>query len=200
MCESEPLEKNMTVGSGRNSYKAVSEADLLNIVKPLFKKQKLIIFPIDGDIKDHVMEYEKTDYEGKQQRNLRAITELKVHYRILDIETGEHQDIVGFGNGADPQDKGAGKAFTYSFKNALSKTFMLFTGEDTDNTHSDDIYKSDKAIKDNQPSKATIKAKYQALGWKMDDFEAWYSEQIQKFKISQIDGFLGGKLKNKVGV
>lgn len=144
MNESEAIEKNMTVGSGKNSYKAVSEAAMLNMIKPLFKKYKLIVFPIEGDIQDNALVWEKTDYEKNVKNDLRAITELKVFYKIVDIETGENEILVGFGNGADPQDKGAGKAFTYSFKSMLSKTFMLFSGEDTDNTHSDDIGKEDK--------------------------------------------------------
>lgn len=146
MNESEAIEKNMEVGTGKNSYKAVSEATILNMIKPLFKKYELIIFPIGGDIKDHCMTWDKTDYDGKTSQTLRAITELKVTYRILDVESGEFQDVVGFGNGADSQDKGAGKAFTYSLKNALSKTFMLFSGEDTDNEHSDDIGRSQKPL------------------------------------------------------
>jgi hypothetical protein len=141
MNESEAIEKNMEVGTGKNAYKAISEATILNMIKPLFKKYELIIFPISGDIKDHCMTWDKTDYDGKTSQTLRAMTELKVTYRILDIESGEFQDVVGFGNGADSQDKGAGKAFTYSLKNVLSKTFMLFSGEDTDNEHSDDIGK-----------------------------------------------------------
>jgi len=139
MSESEAIEKNMTVGKGSNAYKAVSEASMLNMVKPLFKKYKLVIFPIDADIKEIVNVYNKTDYEGKSSEAIRAITQIKVTYRIADTETGEYQDVIGLGNGADSQDKGAGKAFTYSLKNALSKTFMLFSGEDTDNEHSDDI-------------------------------------------------------------
>ena len=146
MNDSEAIEKGMSVGSGKNTYKAVSEAAILNMVKPLFRKYKLIIFPIDGEIKDHVMTWNKTDYSGTTSENLRAMTELKVVYRILDIESKEFQDIVGFGNGSDPQDKGAGKASTYSLKNVLSKTFMLFSGEDTDNTHSDDLGKLDKVV------------------------------------------------------
>ena len=152
MNESEAVEKNMTVGSGKNAYKAVSEAAMLNLIKPLFKKHKLIIFPIDGAIQDHVMVWDKTNYDGKAEKSLRAMTELKVMYRILDTETKEFQDVVGFGNGSDPQDKGAGKAFTYSLKNALSKSFMLFSGEDTDNEHSDDIgRKPQNPPQDNKP-------------------------------------------------
>lgn len=152
MNESEAVEKSMVVGSGNNSYKAVSEAAMLNLVKPLFKKYKLIIFPIDGDINEIVNVYNKTDkYKSTIEESQRAITQLKVTFRIMDTESKEFQDVVGFGNGADSQDKGAGKSFTYSLKNALSKTFMLFSGEDTDNEHSDDIGKD-------KPSKADEKA------------------------------------------
>ena len=140
MNESEAIEKSMTVGSGNNSYKAVSEASMLNLIKPLFKKYKLIVFPIDGEINENINTYEKTDsYKNTVSTTLRAVTQLKVKYKIVDTESGESEILIGFGNGADSQDKGAGKSSTYSFKNMLSKTFMLFSGEDTDNTHSDDI-------------------------------------------------------------
>ena len=45
------------------------------------------------------------------------------------------------GHGVDPQDKGAGKATTYSLKNCLLYTFLTPVGkiDDTDTTHSDDI-------------------------------------------------------------
>jgi len=79
MCESEAVEKNMTVGTGRNAYKAVSEAALLNIVKPLFKKYKLIIFPISGDIAESVTVYNKTDYDGKSIRTLWASGMVRTH-------------------------------------------------------------------------------------------------------------------------
>lgn len=156
MNDSDAVEKSMTVGKGVNAYKAVSEATILNMIKPLFKKYKLIIFPISGDIQEIVDVYNKTDYDGKTTESQRAITQLQIIYRIMDIETDEFQDVVGFGNGADSQDKGAGKAFTYSFKNALSKTFMLFSGEDTDNDHSDDI---GKYTKTSSPKTITTTAK-----------------------------------------
>jgi len=76
MNESEAVEKSMTVGSGSNSYKAVSEAAMLNMIKPLFKKNRLIIFPVDGEIKDHCMTWDKTNYDGKTAQNLRAVTEI----------------------------------------------------------------------------------------------------------------------------
>ena len=135
MCDTASIEKNLTVGSNSNSYKAIGEKAVLNMIKPLFKKHKLILIPKDGDISENLFEY----VDGYGKNKLRAITQLKIVFTIVDVETGESVDIVGFGNGADVQDKGSGKAFTYALKTALSKTFMLFSGEDTDNHHSDDI-------------------------------------------------------------
>lgn len=135
MSKTKALQKATVVGKGtKGEYKAVGEAEVLNEIKPLLLAEKLIIIPVDGDIEekvDSVIQYSKDA--------TRIITQLKVKFMIVDAETGESIEIVGFGNGADSQDKGSGKAFTYAYKTALSKTFMLFSGEDTDNHHSDDI-------------------------------------------------------------
>jgi hypothetical protein len=138
MNESEGLEKDLVVGTGTSSYKAVGEKEVLNMLKPLFKKYKLIVFPIDGEISETNSSWE-SEYNGKKETKTRNVTQLRASFKIVDIETGESETLVGFGNGADSQDKGSGKAFTYAFKTMLSKTFMLFSGEDTDNDHSDDI-------------------------------------------------------------
>jgi len=140
MNESEGLEKNLSVGTGQNSYKAIGEAEVLNMLKPLFKKYKLIVFPVDGDITEQNTTYDST-YKDETTTKTRNVTQIRVKFKIVDIETGESEILIGFGNGADSQDKGSGKAFTYAYKTMLSKTFMLFSGEDADNEHSDDIGK-----------------------------------------------------------
>jgi len=152
MCATEAIEKKTTVGKGtKGEYKAVGEADVLNMVKPLFKKEKLIILPVDGEITEHV---DRTIAYAKE--GTRSITQLKVYYDIIDAETGESTRIVGFGNGADSQDKGSGKAFTYSFKTALQKSLMMFSGEDADNTHSDEITESTQGEKPRKVTPADI--------------------------------------------
>jgi hypothetical protein len=138
MNESAGLEKNLQVGTGQNSYKAVGEAEVLNMLKPLFKKHKLIVFPVDGDITEQNTTYDST-YKDETTTKTRNVTQIRVKFKIVDIESKESEILIGFGNGADSQDKGSGKAFTYAYKTMLSKTFMLFSGEDTDNEHSDDI-------------------------------------------------------------
>jgi hypothetical protein len=73
-------------------------------------------------------------YKSDKKENYRTV-------RILNTETGEFEILATVGNGADNQDKGSGKAWTYAYKCLLQKTFCLFSGEDTDNEHSDDITK-----------------------------------------------------------
>ncbi|MCK9220883.1 MAG: ERF family protein [Bacteroidales bacterium] len=138
MCETKSLEKNLTVGKGANTYKAVGEAEVLNMLKPLFNKHKVIVFPIDGSMQETSQIWESESYDKKETKT-RNVTQLKVSFKVVDVESGEFEILAGFGNGADPQDKGSGKAFTYAYKTMLNKTFMMFSGEDTDNTHSDDI-------------------------------------------------------------
>lgn len=142
MDESEGIEKNMTVGSGNNSYSAISEKAVLNAIKPLLKKYKLIIIPIEVDISERLDTYQTSNtFKGVTTINdkARLMTQLKTKWKIIDAETGEFEILSSPGNGADTQDKASGKAWTYAYKAVLQKTFMLFSGEDTDNTHSDDI-------------------------------------------------------------
>ena len=138
MTDSDGLKKDLSVGSGSNSYRAIGEKEVLNMLKPLFKKHKLIVFPIDGTITENNSTFDAT-YKGDTTTKTRNVTQIKVNFKIVDIDTGESEVLVGFGNGADSQDKGSGKSFTYAYKTMLSKTFMLFSGEDADLTHSDDI-------------------------------------------------------------
>lgn len=134
MMESEAIEKNLSVGFGSNSYKAVSEASVLNAIKPLLKKHKVILFPVKIEVKDMV-----DSFNTSKGESVRLMTQVKAQYKIVDVETGEFEILESIGNGVDTQDKASGKAMTYAYKALFQKTFCLFSGEDTDNEHSDDI-------------------------------------------------------------
>jgi hypothetical protein len=59
----------------------------------------------------------------------------KVRIAVTFINTDTPTDnftVHSVGYGVDPGDKGPGKAFSYAFKYALLKTFMLETGDDPD--------------------------------------------------------------------
>lgn len=122
MCRTTAISKDLTVSFKTTKYYAVSESAILNEVKPLLKEFGIIILPVGVTI---------------DQRD--SLTVLNTKWKIIDIETGEFEILESPGNGADTQDKGTGKAFTYAYKALLQKTFMLFSGEDTDNTHSDEL-------------------------------------------------------------
>jgi hypothetical protein len=123
--ETHGLAKDLEVayeGSATN-YKGVSEKIVLKTLRPLFVKKKIIILP---------------------QPPTQLVTNGKIltgsfSFKIIDTETGESEVVGSPGTGHDGADKKAGKAFTYAFKIMLIKAFMLISGEDTDNTHSDEI-------------------------------------------------------------
>ena len=181
MIATEGLTKDMSVGKkgGVNTYAAVSEKAVLNMIKPLLVKEKLICIPKDGDITENTVTY----IDGYGKNKFRGITQLKIYFMLVDVETGESVDIVGFGNGADSQDKGSGKAFTYAYKTALQKTFCMFSGEDTDSTHSDDISKSES-----DEAKVTTQMLSDAIkeADKTDEeYITWYNKKHKK-NISEL--------------
>ncbi len=134
MTETEGLKKDMAVGFGQNQYKAISEAAVLNTIKPLLKKYKIILMPTKIEVENW-----KDEFNTKNGESTRLITQVKAQYKIIDIESGEFELLETVGHGVDTQDKASGKAMTYAYKALLQKTFCMFSGEDTDNEHSEDI-------------------------------------------------------------
>lgn len=137
MQEVKGIEKNMSVGTGQNSYKGVADQDVKKIVGDAMQKHGLCILPIDIDPKMEVSRWE-AEYNGSKQQKQSVFTEVTARYLLLHT-SGESQVITGYGHGVDSQDKGAGKATTYALKYALLYTFLVPTGkiDDTDNTHTD---------------------------------------------------------------
>lgn len=182
MCESEGIEKNLTVGDGKNSYKAVGEASVLNAIKPLLKKHGVVIFPIEVKIDESFQEY-----EGRYGTSQRFLSNLHAKYKIVDIETGESEMLETVGYGTDSQDKGSGKAMTYAYKALIQKTFCLFSGEDTDNEHSDDITKKN-SVEYKAPTIAETLAYATKLGVTEQQLIDQYNknmgakEQVEKFE------------------
>jgi hypothetical protein len=145
------IDKNSTVGTGSNSFKAVSDQDVKQIIGKEMEDAGLCIFPISIEPVLKIDRWtENTQYGEKQKQNV--FTEVKTKY-LLAHESGESIEIVGYGHGVDSQDKSAGKATTYALKYALLYTFMVATGkiDDSDNTHSDDIQHRPAATKPVKP-------------------------------------------------
>lgn len=131
--------KNLQVGEGRSSYKAVGEADVLAAVKPLEAKYKIYSYPCSRKVIDtDIMTTTKT-YNGNTTESQKLFMRVETVYRFVDIEKPEDFiDIVTYGDGVDSQDKAPGKAMTYGDKYALLKAYKIITGEDPDQHKSEE--------------------------------------------------------------
>lgn len=141
--ELQTVAKNLSVPTGKSSsYKAVSEVDIINAVKPLETKYGIYSYPINRKvIESGLMENETIDYNTKQKLIKKNIyLRVETTYRFVNTDKPEdYIDMVSYGDGTDTQDKAPGKAMTYSDKYALMKAYKIATGEDTDETESGEL-------------------------------------------------------------
>jgi hypothetical protein len=138
MKEVKNIEKNLSVGEGKSSYKGVADKDVKHRVGEAMSQNGLCIIPIEIEPKVTIERWvEETNYGPKTKQSV--FTEVRTKYLLLH-ESGESMEIVGYGHGIDSQDKSAGKATTYAMKYALLYTFMVPTGtiDDTDAKHSEE--------------------------------------------------------------
>lgn len=131
--------KNLQVGEGRSSYKAVGEADVLAAVRPLEHKYGVYSYPVDREIVESRVLTSTSTYQGNTKETQKLMMRIKTTYRFVNIDKPEEYiDHVAYGDGVDPQDKAPGKAMTYADKYALLKGYKVITGEDPDQFKSDD--------------------------------------------------------------
>jgi hypothetical protein len=186
MNESKAIEKSMTVGKGTNSYQAISESAVLGEIKPLLKAYKLILFPVDVKVEET-----HEAFEGKYGETQRFNSVVHATYKIVDTETSEFELLQTVGYGSDTQDKGSGKAMTYAYKALLQKTFMLFSGEDTDNTHSEDIGNTGSTKSDVKVTTQMLSDAIKAFGkddkWAIDNYNKQHNKNITDLKFMAQD-------------
>ena len=116
-------------GAGKG-YKGVSETKVLSTIRPALLKHKLVLIPLGVD----------------QMETTGKILTASFKWKLVDGETGEFEVVGSIGSGMDGADKRAGKASTYALKILLMKMFLLISGEDTDNTHSDELIAEQAAM------------------------------------------------------
>lgn len=128
--------KNLDVGFGKNKYKAVSERDIIDAVKPLEAEYGIYSYPYSRE----VVESRTTD-KTKDDGNVITtyMTRIKTVYRFVNVDNPEEFiETTVFSEGIDTQDKGSGKAMTYGDKYALMKAYKISTGDDPDAVASPD--------------------------------------------------------------
>lgn len=119
----EYLNKDDRVEYKSTKYRAMSEEKVTTTVRKELIKQGLVVFPIEQSVSQNG-----------------TITTTNTVYKMVNTENPEEFVILASsGQGADTQDKGVGKAMTYSFKYMLLRTFAIPTGEDPDKISSDQI-------------------------------------------------------------
>ena len=128
--ERETVPKSISVGAGKSSYKAVSEADVLTAIKPLEAKYGIYSYPFSREIVDSSTVTTQGNYGERINYRVRVM----VTYRFINLDKpDEAVDIISFGDGIDQGDKAPGKAMTYADKYALLKAYKCVTGVDADN-------------------------------------------------------------------
>ena len=162
--ELQTVAKNLTVPTGgKNSYKAVSERDILDAVKPLEEKHGIYSYPVSRTVlESNLLESENT-YNGQTKKTTTFMTRIETVYRFVNVDNPlEYIDTVTFAEGIDSQDKGSGKAMTYGDKYALMKAYKISTGDDPDQTASEDVnYK--RTAKDTKPAPKPAKTPRERL-------------------------------------
>ena len=152
--ELQTIAKNTTVGTGNAKYKAVSERDILDAVKPLEKEYGVYSYPARRTVlESNILESEST-YNNVTTKKTTFMTRIETVYRFVNIDDPEDFiETTTFAEGIDAQDKGSGKAMTYGDKYALMKAYKISTGDDPDQDPSkeENYRKQDNKSKKDEP-------------------------------------------------
>ena len=176
--ELQTVGKNLTVGTGNNKYKAVSERDILDAVKPIEAKYGVYSYPASREVlESNMLENEKSFTSNGNTtvtKTTTFMTRIKTVYRFVNIEKpDEYIETTTFAEGIDPQDKGSGKAMTYADKYALMKGYKISTGDDPDQTASEELHFTEaKAVKREPTPREKLIAKLKMLGLDANTYAA----------------------------
>ena len=144
-------------GKTIRSYKAVSEVDVINAVKPLEAKYGVMSYPCEREIIDNGF-LEKEGYNGTVSKSF--YLRVKVTYKFINVDKPEEQvTVIAYGDGIDTGDKATGKAMTYADKYALMKMYKISTGDDPDQAASEVYTKKSEKL----PMKVGVQMKVKEL-------------------------------------
>lgn len=186
MKDVEYLSKDDAIEFKSTKYKAISEEKVTSTVRASLIKHGLIILPIE-------QEHKRVD----------TLTTVDVKYKIIDIDTGEFEILASSGTGADTQDKGVGKAMTYSYKYLLLRSFAIPTGEDPDKVSSAELdeklrIEQEKRAKEEEQILKQMAQKWKILAGSDEGFDKWVDDMKSKgAKPHQMHEVLAKRLLDK---
>ena len=131
------IEKDMQIGTGNYSYKAVSDIAVTMAVKEAEVEFRLLSIPIKQEL---VSSEVIKSIKSNGQEALKFIDNIKMTIKIIDLDDiNQFIEVESFGKGLDSGDKGFGKASTYARKYGLLNAYKIATGEDPDQDKNKEI-------------------------------------------------------------
>ena len=176
--------KNLNVGTGQATYKAVGEADVLSAVKPIEIKHGVYSYPVNRNIVEtNVLTTTTTKtFQGQEtttEKN-QLFMRIETIYRFVNIEKpDEYVEVTTYGDGVDSQDKAPGKAMTYADKYALLKAYKIETGDDPDQNASETL----KGVKSTTPVAPATPEQIKEL----KDLQVNEANVLKKYRISTLE-------------
>lgn len=153
------------------NYSYAQEADFLELVKPLLIEAGIVPIP-----RFRVIGNEQVKTQADKPANL---VTLELELTLKDTLSTESIVIQSVGQGRDPQDKACYKAMTGAMKYALSKAFLVPTGDDPE---------------DGEEEKENPAPKKEKAGEKSGDDEA-FIDAVQSIRYKVTPGVFAEVMK-----
>ena len=179
--ELQRVAKNLNVGTGKSSYRAVGEADILDAVKPVEVTNGIYSYPVSRNIIDSgTIENESVDWNTKEKlKKSQLFMRVETIYRFVNMDNpSEFVEITTYGDGVDSQDKAPGKAMTYADKYALMKAYKISTGDDPDQNASEDLKKVNTQKQGNKSAESEPPG---------DDVQAIRNKAIDRIQLGALE-------------
>ena len=116
---------------GAISYRFAGEADFIHAIRPAMVRHGVYFYP--SAITNHTSETYQTS-----KGSVMNLDKVAMEFTFVHAASGTSFKAVAMGAGADSGDKAIPKMLTGALKYALRQSFLIETGDDPDNTSSDD--------------------------------------------------------------
>jgi hypothetical protein len=171
-CEVGYVQRTGRITSGPAQYRYAGEAEFIAEIRPALAKHGLFLIP------SRVVSRETT--EGATRSGAASFTtRLTMAYTIYHESGGDSIHIETAGEGADTGDKDMPKAMTNAYKYALRQAFCIETGDDPDDTPSEQ-YERPASSPRQQPPKPQPKPAAKAPDHHSDEVDHHRYAAMQK--------------------